>query len=1039
MMKLRSEKRWELWHYNWEKMLSDNLIKWTSGLMSCLAVGSKDGDISKFLGADGGKADMKCIGYGGREVFIRQRQYNEMGGGSSSGKKKKGEEEKKEESSSDKKDWIDACREVGGEPVFKPEGEHKSFLDVRLQCLGIGLSDIKDKFETKTEASCEGINNTPMTISLEVKKNGKTKIRKLEKMGYYVVASKPRTGRIMDGNTTKEAHLKQCDTNRVIAIGKVPALGGEITIDNDKLLKKINKGITDENEMYEIKKVVVYKVGSKSKNSFNDLAEAEEDYDKMLTYTSEQQMAYDKKHGKNSYKNKMQELNEEYAKQTDLANGRTLDESSALYNSENYRKVADGHQAKSLKTAKDKGATEENDFYDQEEFSDVETLTISDDEYESAFALLHGRIENNECITEDFVRYTFKPWKGKLKQVRVCNANQKMLRVKMDNGAIGHPGEWNPCFDANAKLEAGEEYDFKARIVEPTRRALAFVFERYNSQAGYSSWKLVDTFDTKSEEIQLSSDKFLHFDESKKEYTGTVTVGIDGNKDVIGKNIDATPGEGRIVWIATDDVYGIPVHRFSSTTYIGDDISVSEIFKTTAPYKTNICSYSWGCNIIEGKELCDDTNYCVEKDGNNEQYYLATQIGTDWFKVREANPNNVTPRQIRGECAKICKNLEGLYKVLDKDGNPKPGELTEEDLVNVIKNPCPVCEGEEEEEPKYCYLKDANGEKCYESAMLNIYRIRTSVDPIENVDCDIPCKPICANLIDQGIFLSKPDSNGGVVAEGTKSIGTVDELKAILTQVPHDELCPVCNPTPTPKVLPVEEPKKCEIDFTDTFAHGKSDIMSNPTTFNLNISKAIDKLNDCIRNTRISQIDMQGHTDASTRGKTEANLVYIENGKCMQTKKIDGGSIVDLNPPVEIYDLLVPDYKIDGCNHCSSVENLRLGLKRAKFITKNLFEGIGGKPGIVASNPNIKFVVEILEDPQIGSITGPFGNDIPLQSQYNPDGTETITFTLIGYGSRCVGITSDCIRGKCGIQSNASKINMTPDRKVLLVPMEYNR
>ena len=797
--------------------------------------------------------------------------------------------------------------------------------------------------------------------------------------------------------------------------------------------------------MYEIKKVVVYKVGSKSKNSFNDLAESEEDYDKMLTYTSEQQMAYDKKHGKNAYKEKMQELNEEFAKQTDLANGRTLDESSALYNSENYRKVSDGHQAKSLKTAKDKGATEENDFYDQEEFSDVETLTISDDEYESAFALLHGRVANNECITEDFVRYTFKPWKGKLKQVRVCTVNQKMLRVKMDNGAIGHPQAWNPCFDANAKLEAGEEYDFKARIVEPTRRALAFVFERYNSQEGYSSWKLVDTFDTKSEEIQLSSDKFLHFDEAKKEYTGTVTVGIDGNKDVIGKDIDATPGEGRIVWIATDDVYGIPVHRLSSTTYIGDDISVSEIFKTTAPYKTNICSYSWGCNTIAGKDICDDKNYCFELDGNdNKTYYNAKQIGAYWFKTTIANPGNVTQNQNRGECAKICKYMD-VYKILDPEGKPMDGELTEDLLEDVDKNPCPVCEGEEEE-PKYCYLKDANGDKkCYESTMFNIYRIRTSVDPIEGVDCDIPCKPICANLIDQGIFLSKPDSNGGVVAEGTKSIGTVDELKAILTQVPHDELCPVCNPTidPTPKVLPqpVVSPV-CEIEFLDTFKHGYSDTFFDPSSAEQNLKDAIVGMDACIKTKGVSQIDIKGYTDASDSGVSNACDANSQNCN-------------DLFTPAAA--------SIDGCVKKSSAKNLNLGLNRARFITKKLLEGVGGQQGLVDLNPNIRFEIKEIEENQF-TATDKFRNMRVINTNptvRNGGAQETLTVRIMTFGSACANINPNCqeknivdpndssrtIRVQvCTRQSeinpdtgNTYDKDMRPDRKVKAVASEYNR
>ena len=60
MMNDRAQKRWMLWHYNWEEMLSKNLLTWTSGMLSCLGVGSADGSVGKFFGDSGGDPDFCC-------------------------------------------------------------------------------------------------------------------------------------------------------------------------------------------------------------------------------------------------------------------------------------------------------------------------------------------------------------------------------------------------------------------------------------------------------------------------------------------------------------------------------------------------------------------------------------------------------------------------------------------------------------------------------------------------------------------------------------------------------------------------------------------------------------------------------------------------------------------------------------------------------------------------------------------------------------------------------------------------------------------
>jgi len=54
-------KRWELWHYNWEKALSDSLIKMATGLFQCLVAGKADGSIDNFLGTPKGDSEWICM------------------------------------------------------------------------------------------------------------------------------------------------------------------------------------------------------------------------------------------------------------------------------------------------------------------------------------------------------------------------------------------------------------------------------------------------------------------------------------------------------------------------------------------------------------------------------------------------------------------------------------------------------------------------------------------------------------------------------------------------------------------------------------------------------------------------------------------------------------------------------------------------------------------------------------------------------------------------------------------------------------------
>ena len=227
MMKQRAQKRWELWHYNWEKMASDSLIKLTAGLASCLITGSNDFAVGKFLGDYRGDDNVLCVGEGGKEVFISFNDFIDRlkvaGGKDGSG------------SAVQQGDWYAMCEKAGGVADFKGASGYKSPLDVRLRCLGIRLSDIKNKYETKKDVICDGLYSDPMYINISVTKNSKVKQKALDEMGFYVVGNK-----------------KGCQGDSILYIAKA----------------KQGKNMIPQEFADEVKKVVVYRVGEYGKQFY---------------------------------------------------------------------------------------------------------------------------------------------------------------------------------------------------------------------------------------------------------------------------------------------------------------------------------------------------------------------------------------------------------------------------------------------------------------------------------------------------------------------------------------------------------------------------------------------------------------------------------------------------------------------------------------------------------------------------------------------------------------------------------------------------
>lgn len=188
MMKQRSQMRWELWHYNWEKMASDSLIKLTAGLASCLIAGSPDFSVGHFLGTPGTK-NYKCFDADGKPIsslgsLNDWKKYNM----SETTTKDGGKEQTVAPNIIN--DFRAYCKENGGYDIRQTDAGHDSWFETRLNCLGISLDNIKDKYENRRSATCINMYGDPMQVNISAERNGKDRVKQYRKMGYYVMGKK---------------------------------------------------------------------------------------------------------------------------------------------------------------------------------------------------------------------------------------------------------------------------------------------------------------------------------------------------------------------------------------------------------------------------------------------------------------------------------------------------------------------------------------------------------------------------------------------------------------------------------------------------------------------------------------------------------------------------------------------------------------------------------------------------------------------------------------------------------------------------------
>ncbi len=165
MMQARSQKMWDLLYYEPRRIWYTNMYNYLSQLMNCLFTGNKDGDVSTMFGKGAADSDWACV-KDGKEVMPR---YNKQ-----KTRNTKDKDGNKTEETVDSS-WVNECINIAKGDIIEKEKEAKSFLDVRMECVGLDvvIDWMKSLTGKEYHQGCDGVTVDGISYySVDVLKKG---------------------------------------------------------------------------------------------------------------------------------------------------------------------------------------------------------------------------------------------------------------------------------------------------------------------------------------------------------------------------------------------------------------------------------------------------------------------------------------------------------------------------------------------------------------------------------------------------------------------------------------------------------------------------------------------------------------------------------------------------------------------------------------------------------------------------------------------------------------------------------------------------
>lgn len=725
--KQKAMKMWELWNYNFQKALSDNIIKVGTSLALCLTTGSAEGKVDKFLGDPGGSDDYSCPGGKVLDWSSHRDLMGKEESGSGDGKSSK--------AIASYGDWVTACKNSNGgkEPTPKSSGK-KDMLDVRLRCLGFkyknsGLYKWLSRAEYGEKDNCIGVSGDSGLIKFELTS---TKDSKKDLMGHYVVAKDMKA---------------QNPSETVIYIAKGGKLDGVALRDRINFLTPKDQegnptkdfvvtkviGFTTDPDSTEHDAQAEFLTGNPDKKAekmkiLSDMTDAEKE---KFAGSSINTQVQDMKDAieKINERNKGKEASEEDKKKIE-----TLQADIAKYEAlDNKGKIEWVVQKKidSIDTKKEK-IEDKREKASEYKYGKKFRATVA-----SVIARIDGDAKEGRSMSETYVQDSLD-----IKVQKSCSVGTKFYGTKMTDmhhSLRGSSKEDIVCGSSNGKpieptkyVKLKEPRDFSVTIEKPGACIYAVVVERSPITKDKFIVKRVVNFQNNTDGMY----------KSQPDEGGKVTVKFDSSVGIDeASNKEVKPeeqnGNGWVYWITNNACDGV-------AAVVDQEINPNDMSTIVNAYSAGgqrfgVCHYRWacatgGCAAEEkpnAKEYCRkslgagsyalfdaipaDSNTPVAtgpkladiKGGVTKDQYDKYFLGKEWFDKMDASPATFCTdcfTQNVPECVNVCVDPQGNVSIKEADGTFKPLDpvVKKDAVTGLTTENCPDCKTQPDEIKKKC-------------------------------------------------------------------------------------------------------------------------------------------------------------------------------------------------------------------------------------------------------------------------------------------------------------------------------------------------
>lgn len=834
-------KMWELWNYNFQKAASDAIIKVATGLALCLATGSEDGSVKKFLGEAGGKPDYAC--------FKDGKELDDLGTlddlATVIPSQTSGSGKDKEEKPADGlwENYKTNCAEAGG-VVRKTSSKRKNMLDVRLRCLGLKYKDtwlgrIFKKAQFSEREDCFGMSSANGEYRFELISSKK---KYKNKMGHYVVGKKKASPE--ETSDKKD----QTSANRVIYLARGAKLDGRA------LREHMEK---EPFNQYSVVKIVGFTAG-KGKLQNDDVKILQEEVDRLSSFTDDQKAQMTgffrtDPHGETvEFKNFLRTtgLSRKYA----VKNYATYHDFDEFY----------AHRVESLKAAKrltKLDPAEDDEVVDSEIGEDEVTNTGSGDtvddstalpadkEFESKLTRNISYIHSGRLETEAYVKYDLGITIRKecpRSAAFIDTVFNPLEHSKRDGGPKVECG--SP--EVSEKVALREQRKFSVTIQNPGKCVYAVMVE--------ASGITEDPYVVK-EVFSFQKDGIIA--KGKKEgntYSFVYGVGYDQTSTVKDVQSEVVNGYGYIYWITNDECAGVTIKKGAKLS----EYSPYAILGSTSygGHADATCYYGWGCTTEEcGPQ--NDVGYCLNKEDN--QIYPYKTIDGQAFRTSD---KPVDPNSDAGLKEAIKKTAKDSYSETD-------GKICE-DCLNAYKKGLHECAELCTAQPGEVCLKH-NTERKWKKEDLE--REGAVINPKTCPNCPAFCKK--GNQL-FSLDDKETEITGDALAAALKGKKKEDFLRGV----------PDCDEPSRPiEYGPgTVETANCEMNFKDTFATNKFGILTKVTDFDKEVKNLYV---NCIKpKSQGVTILIDGHTSyagkkGSTDAEARANNIALSEARAVTVAK----------------------------------------------------------------------------------------------------------------------------------------------------------